>query len=334
MQERHNWHDAMSARLAQYQWAASREGQEYMADLFRHNAAEYADHQHIVSMMQLLYSTEDLRLQGATPFFVSAEMAGLVEAAMLSFSPEPIYPTDVLKLQGFLWYEEPITIMDRFDRPMQVRAFSWQPVMDEPTSEGPARMLTREDEMKEYLADRHSRGLIDGLGVTLYIDGPTKYPQNWPEGRVKPPLVPFHISPWAWGMSFDGNEVTVEGRPTGADWWWKAIQTTWRLMQQHIAVRHFEVPPRPMRREAKRIGLPVDDTVVVRLRREYAKSNGDEPTGEGRTLSYRHLREGHWRNQPYPSEGVHRQIWIAQTIVGDESLPLVIKPNRVFNWDR
>jgi hypothetical protein len=103
-------------------------------------------------------------------------------------------------------------------------------------------------------------------------------------------------------------------------------------MQQHISVRHQQRPPRPSLRRARRVSFPETDVIVVRLRRE---SNGRDPNHEAGTANYSHrfIRNGHWRNQWYPSLKVHRQIYIDRTIVGDESLPLIVK-RRAFNWDR
>jgi hypothetical protein len=343
MHEKHNWHDAMAARLAQYAWTKSQSGQNFLQALYRHNVAEYLHFDNVVDLMRSMFATEEIRLMGSIPFFVSADMCTLVEAAMVGFQPEPIYPTDVLKLQGFMWYERPLTILDRFGRPMTIRAVSWNPARGDGAK--PDRLLTRDDEVREYLGERLAEGHVDGLAITLYTDefggnvttdglkvvskdevGP------WPDGVIRPPVLPFHLTAWWWGMSYEGNEVTIEGRPTGADWWWKAVQTTWRLMQQHISVRHYERPPRPLRREAKRMNVTGDDVVVVRLRRERSTHNG-EPQYE---INYTHrwIVEGHWRNQWYPSAQIHRQIYIADYEKGPEGAPLVVKPNRVYNFNR
>lgn len=346
MHEKHNWHDAMAARLAQYAWQSSQSGQHYLHALFQHNVAEYLDHQNVVDLMRSLYKSEQVRLQGGTPFFVSDGMVELIEFAMASFNPEPIYPTDLLKLQGFLWYERPLMILDRFGRPMAVRAVSWNPAMGGDDVK-PDRLLTRDDEVREYLGERLAQGKVDGLAITLYTDQIGGNPKDgvalmtketvepWPTDVVRPPVLPFHLTGWWWGMSYEGNEVTIGGRPTGADWWWKAIQTTWRLMQQHVAVRHYERPTRPQRREAKRMDVSGDEVVVVRLRREKSTHSG-EPLTE---MHYSHRfmvgwPDGFWRNQWYESEQVHRQIWIAPYEKGPEGTPLIIKPNRVYNFNR
>lgn len=331
MLERHNWHDAMTARLAQHAWSASPDGQRWLRNKFNRDSSEYREYPEIVSLMNRLYASEVSRLAGATPFFVSADMTTLVEHASKQFRPEAIYPTDVLKLQGFMWYERPLPLLDRFGREVQLRAVSWQPIMGNEDVK-PDRLLSRDDEVREYLGERHDQGKVDGLALTLYEDLTPDDLKNWPASMTRPTVAPLHITPWWWGMSYEGNEVTVTDRPTGAEWWWRVVQSTWRLMQQHVAVRHYERPTRPQRREAQRVHVSADDVVVVRLRRETVKHNG-EPLTEMH-YSHRFMVEGHWRNQWYPSGQVHRQIYIADYEKGPEGAPLILRPNRVFNWNR
>lgn len=85
-----------------------------------------------------------------------------------------------------------------------------------------------------------------------------------------------------------------------------------------------EALSRPMRRRLERAGLPSDPVRVIDLR-----NPGD---GSGRTVearrdwSHRWLVSGHWRNQWYPSEGVHRPIWIDAFVKGPSDAPLLVRP--------
>jgi len=331
MLERHNWHDAMTARLAQFAWTTSREGEEWLRVRFAYDSYEYREHPDIIQTLATLYSTEMGRLADAVPFFVSADMCKLVEHARDSFAPEPIYPTDVLKMHGFMWYENAIPILDRWGDTVPLRAVSWAPMMADAEVK-PDRLLTRDDEVREWIEQRQAEGRADGLAITLYTEQGVISDFDRAGIVNRPPVEVLHMTPWWWAMSYSGNDATVDERPTGADAWWRTVQSTWRLMQQHIAVRHNEQPTRPQRREAKRVNVSSDDVVIVRLRREKSPTNG-EPMSE-RHFSHRFIRDGHWRNQWYESAQMHRQIYIAPTIVGDDSLPLVIKPKRVFNWNR
>jgi len=103
-------------------------------------------------------------------------------------------------------------------------------------------------------------------------------------------------------------------------------------MQQRVFERVDTPTPRPTRRRWQRANKTAPkEILVVRLRRTSPRHG--EPVESGRTLTHRHIRDGHWRNQWYPSFNRHRQIWIAPTVVGDESLPLIVK-RRFYRWDR
>ncbi|HEY7421497.1 MAG TPA: hypothetical protein VH541_05760 [Gaiellaceae bacterium] len=320
---RQDWRDAYDTQLELLRWVRSDTGRAWM----QHDAArvvrEYGKRTQF--LIRSMYDMEEARLESASPYFVSADMCSLVEAAAPSFAPEPIFPTDVLTLSGFVYFAKPLVIPDRFDRPTRYRAFSWHPCMTGDFD--PGRVLTRDDEFREYLEERHQRGHQDGLSLCLY----QAEPDEWPEGLLRPPVLAAHVTPWWWGMSFEGNEVTEAGRPTGASHWWAVVQTTLRLMQQKISVHHQERPDRAARRFAKRLDLIDRGVTVVTLRRERTPEHG-EPVEEHH-YSHRFIVGGHWRNQWYPSAGVHRQIWIAPYEKGPQDAPLIIKP-RVYRWTR
>lgn len=183
-------------------------------------------------------------------------------------------------------------------------------------------------------------GLLDGIVITLYEDSRSMSYADLVVGRFSqlmagspPSLTPIHFTPWWLGMSYEGNEVDENGEPTAADWWWRTVQTTLRLMQQRIASHHQERPHRAARREALRAGMPEREIVVVRLRRESHDGEPSEHEGEAR-YSHRFIVSGHWRNQWYPASQVHRQIWISPYVKGPEDGPLMVRPRRVYQWTR
>jgi len=337
---RQHWRDAVEVHTEAAHWAASDAGANFIRARFQYDMDEYSEYPDIVHLIQTVFVAARYNLAQAVPLFVSAEMGMLVESATydatVRFEPEPLYPTDVVELDGFMYFERPFEIPDRFGRNIEIGAVSWTPIMDPSDRTGSDRVLTRDDEMREWLETRHRLGLQDGIAITLWSPTDSKdVAEKWDEaiGGFRPRVIPIHITPWWWGMSFSDNDVTVDGRPTGAEHWWRLVQITWRLMQQHIVVRRKEALPRPLRRERSRYGIPPNDCVVVTLRRERDPDRGDGPTGEEAHYSHRFIRRGHWRNQWYSSERVHRQIYIAQTIVGDENLPLIIKPH-AYAWTR
>jgi hypothetical protein len=319
-----DWLAAYDAQLDLLRWVRSETGRRFLKGKFMFESEEYSPATR--QMLRAVNEAEEGRLEAASPYFVSRDMCRMVEAAAPSFAPEPIFPTDLLSLSGFVYFERPFRIPDRFDRPVSLAAFSWCPLMTDATR--PERLLSRQDEVFEWLEERHGQGKVDGLAICLYESSDSS---EWPEGAIVPPITPLHFTPWWWGMAFEGNEVTEGGRPTGASWWWKILQTTLRLMQQRITVHHQERPLRSQRRYAKRLNLNERDVTVVTLRRERSQEHG-EPLSEFH-YSHRFIVGGHWRNQWYPASAVHRQIWIADYEKGPEGAPLIVKP-RVYRWTR
>jgi hypothetical protein len=325
---RQDWRDAYDTRLDQIRWTRSSLGRAWLDAEAQRVSAEYG--QRTRFLVETMYEMEEARLETAVPYFVSQDMCRVVESAAPSFAPEPIYPTDLLTLSGFVYFAKPLMIYDRFERPVQLAGFSWIPTMTGGTDHFDlTRVWTRDDEYREYLEERHRQGEQDGLSLALYQRPAPNH--GWPENLPLPPLLPMHCTPWWWGMQFEGNEITEAGRPTGASHWWGIVQTTLRLMQQRIAAHHVEQAPRSSRRYAKRLDLDDHGVTVVTLRRERTPQSG-EPLSEFH-YSHRFIVHGFWRNQWYPAAGVHRQIYIADYEKGPEGAPLIVKP-RAYKWTR
>lgn len=331
-QRRASWHDAYDAQMALWRWYRTEQGRAYVADDYQRNVENLEAGTR--EMLLDLYGAELARLIDCDPIYVSAEMCELVDAARVGFEPEPLMETDIVTTRGFMLYEQPFLVPDRFEHPVTIHAASWTRMLavDDPEH---ARLV--QAAMMQLSGDPafdvrgfeelaiEDGAMVNGIALTLYATAPAVY-------AVPVPVMPFHITPWYFGMTFDGNEVDENGEPTGAAWWWKIVQTTFRLMQQRIAVRHLQRPDRSTRREAARLHFADEaQVVVVRLRREESEH---EPPGEVASYSHRFIVNGHWRNQWYPSISAHRQIWISPYVKGDPGLPLIVKPRRVFQWNR
>jgi hypothetical protein len=376
---RATWQDAYDAQVALWRFHQSQAGRVYQLTHYEENTKGLSEQtRHLLAAM---YRAEREAIQVAQTVFVADEMCDVVRAAAATFQPEPLYTTDLIENAGFLYYETPFEVPDRFDRPTTIAAISWAPVVTfhsdlddrirkeldlEPDADvreqaeaiaghvaalkGLPLMkpLTGSDKHREWVADiAGNRDLVmDGIALTLYEhggawdsevgrDGP-EWKQLFLANTAAPPVFPMHYTPWWFGMEFDGNEVDENGQPTGAAWWWRIVQTTLRLMQQRIAAHHVERPARASRRDAERHGVRRQDVTVVRLRRTHGDTGELETPGDRAPYSHRFIVSGHWRNQPYPSEGenVHRQIWISPYVKGPEDAPLRVAPQRVYVWSR
>lgn len=288
------WHDAYDAQMALFRWYRTTAGMEWLKGLYHAQANELTLTPKMIRSLAGLFDAEQAgKLIDLDPFYVSAEMCELVEAARDSFEPEPLLMSDLLTPRGFLWYEQPITIHSKQGHALHIRAFSWaqqyQLTDEKYAEEVAARMLDPEKiaehgpvisigENEQLVAE----GLMEAMGVavTLYADRDayvtliTEHrgagPEDWTR-TAGMPLVPIHLCPWWYGMEFPGNEYDLEGNTTGSEGWWRLLQTTLRLMQQRLARRVQHRPDRATRRAAQRLGYPPEtEVVVVRLRRESA----------------------------------------------------------------
>lgn len=339
------WHDAYDAQMALWRWYRQGSGSRWLAESERVNT-EFLIHQESRELMDELYAAEYSRLLDLDPIYVSEDMCEVVEAARESFHPEPLLETDLLTTHGFLFFARPFLVPDRFERPTSIQAASWTLIYsakDEEEKLDAAQAfngLVRQDGVYRAMEEVATNKGLESFGIALTLYAKTD-PERLHGGVLLdyeqggwPPVVPMHLTPWYFGMSFDGNEWDEAGVPTGAEWWWRTIQSSFRLMQQRLAHKGFYRPDRATRRAGKKLGIPDErEVVVVRLRREQP----DQPAVEGvKDVEWTHrwIVSGHWRNQPYPSEGIYRQIWISPYVKGPEDKPLIVRPRRVFQWDR
>jgi len=322
-ERRPTWRDAYDTQMAVWRWLRTERG---IAHLKRHLAYNSGETQYPETkrLLARLYASEEQRVMVADPVFVSAEMCELTTAASATFAPEPLLRTDIITPLGFLVYETPADVLDRFEAPLNIAGLSWGPII---TADEDVDARERPDLLESW-----GDGDGDGIGITVYANlqrlaEVSEMTLTW----GPPPLVPVHVTPWYFGMEHKGNEVDEHGKPTGAGWWWKLAQATFRLMQQQISVHHTERPDKGQRREATRRGFPERETLVVRLRREKGEH---ETSGDDANYSHRFIVSGHWRNAYYPSINGHRQIWISPYVKGPAHLPLRVKPRRAFQWTR
>ena len=307
-----NWRDVYEEQMDLWRWTESERGQFVLRAW---SEIRKEDQPTLAATYAALVKMEPHKLSAADPIFISGEMCEVIEHARHGFAPEPFISEDLLVPQAYVRLQEPIIVNDRHNQPISIAAFAWCP-LEAIGTEG----------------DPHGKSEtppLHGIALSIYTDTPMMLSREMAGLKVSL----LHVVPIWFGLSFEGEETDVDdGKETGSREWWTTVQTCLRLMQQHIAVRHQERPPRPSLRRAKRAAFPELDVIVVRLRRDKNDPHPDHEPGRA-SYSYRFIRNGHWRNQWYGTLKAHRQIWIAPTIVGDEHLPLVVK-RRAFNWDR
>jgi hypothetical protein len=111
--------------------------------------------------------------------------------------------------------------------------------------------------------------------------------------------------------------VPEEPEPTA-----RFMVTFFRLCQQSLTRIERTHPERHARRRAERLQMRDVPVTVITLRRITTEQNVNETHVE---WTRRWLVRGFWRNQWYPSEQVHRAIWISPFIKGPADKPLIIR---------
>ena len=170
----------------------------------------------------------------------------------------------------------------------------------------------------------HPQGVIWAAG-THYDDQENLVPSvaiallMWFEGKLIPAF--GHNYP----LGEDLDEEPGSELPETRFW------TTHLLMQQTLAWIESQHPPRALRRQGARRGLPASRITVVKLRK--IEKAPDKESGDMVAWTHRWLVNGHWRQHWYPSTSEHRPMWIAPHVKGPADKPFIAK-DRVIAWVR
>jgi hypothetical protein len=320
-----NWKDAYEAQMELWRWARSRDGQNQMLGTVNFHQIQEGNQPLFLSLVR----QEEGKLLGADPIFVADEFCDLCEHAQHSFEPEPLLATDFLTPQGFVFFEKPIKIPTKdpaFDE--MLAGFSWTPLMYDAS-------LEDEDSHPDPGAfPQHAEWYPGGVALTLYATVEEERRNvRYTDGQPfrLPAIVPIHLTPWYFEMTFEGNEVDIHGEETAVAVWWRLCQVTLRLMQQKLAARDPQMVDRHSRKRGMRLGFAPRETVVVRLRRHREAPTNNDP----RDVHWTHRWEVHggWQWRRYgPGHSLRRQVWIGVYIKGPKDKPLILK-DRAFQWE-
>lgn len=133
-----------------------------------------------------------------------------------------------------------------------------------------------------------------GNGLMGYI------PEGWAPEDLRPSEKPDHVIAW--------------------------VISALRIMQQPLASVETQGMPANVRKALMKHRKRLKNTRVTVI--DFRRREGDFEAHGEREYSHRFLRRGHWQRQPYKREDGswdRRRIWIHPTIVGDPSLPLILR---------
>ncbi|MFB7544999.1 hypothetical protein ACFC0N_34465 [Streptomyces zaomyceticus] len=271
-----------------------------------------------ISTTRALAARTAAGLRAAELFYVTSDMTALAHHAAKSLTDHEMRPQDLPAPVGMLVFEDP---------PMRGEAAGNQPV----------RMITWGPWLGHLAIDYWSgtREYLDQVDAALpqYMAGvdPAEN-EAWLRAKfahVRPGemanIHPIH------GFTYLRTTLIEPGLPDLSDTdpgevaLLRLIQATWLLMGQSIATSERVDADRSSRRRIQRMDRDCGTAVrMIRLRRART-ANGADPGEQPGTREYQHrwVVRGHWRDQPYPSLGITRPLWISPYIAGPEGLPLI-----------
>jgi hypothetical protein len=131
---------------------------------------------------------------------------------------------------------------------------------------------------------------------------------------------------YSYRRSFDENltsdDAFVDSVKPGIEAFRRLLQAMWSIIAEPYVATEDQRVDRHAIRGAQRAGLISDGQVrIVTLRR----SSYRRPAGVSSNVEWTHrwIVRPHWRNQWYPSRGVHRQRYIAPYVKGPDDKPLL-----------
>ena len=279
------------------------------------------------------YATKHMieNLDKCIPYYVSPDISHLIEDSLGSYPDHATLRQDLitepygyLLLDGAHWelgHQNPWSSMT-----FQFGGFMWTPMMQGLLfiwfgRGGQKNRNLKDSTYKKYMEkadnDLHPNGVIywewdKEYAATEYDYEALKEKGSTLEYRWLDASPPYHRS----------LEVPTE------EWieWQKTLDNTARkmilsvldFMSQKITVLSKGGLPRAYQRREE---LQSDMVRIVQLRaRKYVGEKSEE--GEPVAWSHRWIVRGHWKNQWYPKEQVHKRIFLAPFVKGPEGLPV------------
>lgn len=328
------WEEVLDQQLALHNWLTGRHGQMFGAGYFESAYTSPLPGEGNPEWT----SIEDARSAGARwarglgvatfnaePIYIDPDMMTVVEAAVDGFRPEPLAETDLITPNGFLLMPRSLWLLDPSGNRLSWRAAVWAPVAN-----GISLTLLHDVFDPDDMDARHGgfNDYISSLGMKWTSPFIPTHVVKWDFGAMHPGMTGSHDVKW----SHDGFVIEPTAEETSATAH-RQVQGLWRLLVQHLAAPTKQRPPRQAVKRARAAKLPNEHVTVVYLRRPPQETEkADMPVLVNWT--HRWVVGGHWRNQWYPSESIHRQIWISPFVKGPEELPLVVNKARIFRLVR
>jgi hypothetical protein len=281
----------------------------------------------------LVESIFDYRaFQTATLWYVSDDMAALVQASAPSLPPTTLTPELLPAKSGFAVFARPLVGISADENEM----FE---LLDREGDSPLLRAMVDVKSLHEHRDEMHHvqvNALLWGdgeyLGTRMYrknFVGIALYRALHFEGRVD--WMPLGRTDWNYG---DDTEDAVDPELIGHDQRMASMAEDRRWMaclwllasQARVGEQTAVAPDRSARRRSQRAGYPAD-VRLIDVRRQAAPATDTEGESHHVEWSHRWLVNPHWRQQAYgPGRSLRKPVFILPHVKGPADKPLVIKP--------
>ena len=272
---------------------------------------------------RILCEQEHRRLRDAQLYFVTEEMTRLAVAAGESLPDFHLEPEDVPAPSGFVVFEEPIGSYINIDGDAPTRipivAVSWGPSELIPFPQGGVWFTfyapTNWPQLERMAAEQAGRALNSKKRARLrQLRGPLTWDNESAQGYGQGSKA--HYRPGDSHSDVDVDSIAP---------WSQTMRAAWLLMDQpNIADAEDLHRNRASVRRDQSEGFNVRPVRLLRLRRAGKAQGTSDDERAARDYTCRWMVKGHWRQQWYPSRGLHRPIWINPHVKGPDGKPLKI----------
>lgn len=260
------------------------------------------------------------------PYFCARDIMDLLESTS-SNMPDWTFRQEVLPApEGLIWFARPASV-NTAEPTVVLRGLAWAIYYDGDTDPdaGP-------DVRRMHYHHFDAKGLPPSVKkITPFLVLYYLFTRNGSNSMV----VPAQVLEWESGQSFMevANEFSGMG-PEGEPMWRELDEYAVRFfaafctfIEQKIFVHSSERADRATRRRvdglAAKMQVVTEELVrVIALRKRVYPQNASHAAEEAVEWSCRWLVRGHWREQWYPSLGIHQPKWILPYVKGPEDKPL------------
>lgn len=281
---------ALDKKVEAARWANSDPGKKYV-----HALADIQDSDGR-SMAELIVR---LPAEGGELFVLASELSDVVFKAAETLPKYTLQDHDLPCPYGFLFMEEPLVFYDSNGRSVVVTALGWMKFTHSPDSSVPG----------------------ESVAFAAWTDITDKRDAEWDKFPLKElapkylhldmTLVPMLAGLWTLGKELQGPEDHFI---------YPFMLAFWRFIQEPYVIKAVESAGRHAAKRATRAGQDPTVTVVKLRKRPSVSAPSDHPNPV--EWKNRWVVGPFWRNQWYPSLGVHRPKYIMAYIKGPEDKPL------------